>query len=276
VGQQPLPLASLPKLLVLGLCWGDEQASTACVDLPASLTRLSVAGKVQAAAVPAGVRQLTITDPVMCPGIVQALPAMRSLQALKLCFTRRSPPDVESLLPTVSVLKGLTGLTCVRFRNGFEQVPASTFRDVELGRALAQLTGLHELKCRCVQFDASGALHLSVLTQLTKLKMAESRSGINGLVVCSLGLCLTNLQALDVTFCGVQTQAVIPVLARLPQLRQLSMTGNEVVVDDVGFMRFSDSASLTSIGLDLDTHDISDEALDRFRQVMPHVKLEFD
>lgn len=229
----------------------------------------------QAAAVPAGISLLKITDPALCPSLVEALPALESLQALKLRFSRRSPPGVESLLPVVSVLKGLTGLTCVSIGNGYEQLPASTIKGVELGRVLAQLSSLRELKCSDVEFDTSDALHLSALTQLTRLKVLGGSWGFNDLVVSSIALCLTNLALLDVGFCGLQTQAVFPVLARLPKLRRLEVVGNEVVVDDVGLMLFTSCQSLTTIRFDVDAHNVSKEALAEFGQVMPHVEVDF-
>jgi hypothetical protein len=234
VGQLPVSLASLTKLESLSLTWEGEQASTAQVDLPATLTQLSVGGNVHAGAVPAGVRLLHMTDPALSPSIVDALPALESLQALNIRCTWRSPSSVEALLPVVSALKRLTGLTSVSIGNGFEQLPVSTFKGVELCHVLAQLSNLRQLKYSQVKFDSSDAMHLSKLTQLIYLDVLDGGLGFNDVVVASLALCLTNLEVLEIGFCGLQTQGVFPVLARLAKLRCFEVLGNKVVLDDVG------------------------------------------
>lgn len=61
--QQPMPLGFLTKLEVLTLPWGGQQASTAHVDLPATLTNMCLGGRVQTAAVPASICYMVLINP---------------------------------------------------------------------------------------------------------------------------------------------------------------------------------------------------------------------
>lgn len=83
-----------------------------------------------------------------------------------------------------------------------------------------------------------------------------------------MALCLTNLRALDLRYCGLKTQAAFPVLATLPKLQEWVLYGNDVTVDDVGLLRFVASTSLTKLGIP-EGSSVTDEAEQRVRAPMP-------
>jgi hypothetical protein len=270
-GQQAIPLAFLPRLESLRLFWEGEQASTARVDLPVTLTKLCVRGRVQtAAAVPAGVCYMELIDPALCTDLVNALPALSGLTTLKLRFTECSPEGVESFAPIVSVLTALSCLSKISVDNGLAQLSASTCQSAGFGRALGQLVSLRKVKFVGWRFDTTDALHLSALMQLTSLNVFCSGSGFNDMVVSSIAVCSTSLESLDISCCGVQSQYVFPVLAKLPKLRSLFMSGNDVIVDDLGLMRFASSTSLTRLELPI-TRDVTNNGMTRFYEAIePH------
>jgi hypothetical protein len=266
-----MPLAFLTRLESLSLSWEGEQASTAHVDLPATLTQLCIGGKVQTGGVPAGICHMVLIDPALCTGVVEALPALDSLSTLKLRFRMSSPENVESLAPVVSLLTALSCLSRVHICNGFERLSASTCKSAGFGRALAQLSSLRKVKFNEWELDATDALHLSALTQLTKLHVYGGGSGFDDVVVSSLAVCLTDLVILDIHFCGLDTQAVFPVLAKLPRLRDLSLWGDDGTVDDMGLMRFASSTTLTKIELP-QANEVTEEGKLQFHEATRSTK----
>lgn len=47
--------------------------------------------------------------------------------------------------------------------------------------------------------------------------------------------------------CGLSTQALLPVVARMPHLQQLGLSGNSIQMNDLGLSRLSALSALTNI-----------------------------
>lgn len=263
---QEVPCAALSRLVSLHVTWEGDRVMQ--VTLPTTLTHLWLEGHLEAPVVPDGLQHAGVTNPALCMDLFTGLSALTALDAVTMFFNEQSPATLASLLPVVSELPRLTGLTRLSVDNDFERLPDEVCTAAGFGRGVAALTGLRDLHFNQIELAEADALHLSVLTALTKLHVFDGGDGVSDMVVSSIALCLTKLRVLDLRFCGLKTQAAFPVIAALPELRDLSLYGNDVVVNDTGLLRFSSSTSLTKLGFPEEV-ELTDEGEKQFHASMP-------
>lgn len=256
----------LPRLVSLACLWYGQGVLS--VDVPAGLTHLRLGGRVRADSVPRLLRHAELTDPSLCLGLLEALPALTGLVALGFKFASAACASLQQLSPVVSVLGCLKGLTSLSLLNYPSHLTPEGWCMSGLGRVLAQLPRLQDIQCEDVAFDAADALHLSVLTALTKLDVMEGGEGITDEVVTKWAQRLTDLIRLKCLFGGLKMQESFAALASMPNLRELYTYGNEAKVDDAGLMLFTTSTSLTRLRFD-EEHMVSKEAMAEFLRLKP-------
>lgn len=98
--------------------------------------------------------------------------------------------------------------------------------------AVGQLRRLIELSCDGVMLFEMDALHLSSLTNLTRLHLESA--GLTDLVATTFAANFTKLHELLLGYNNIKPQAVFAVVAKLLDLKVLDFGANEVVVDDAG------------------------------------------
>jgi len=100
---------------------------------------------------------------------------------------------------------------------------------------LAGLTKLQVLQLELLEGDiaARDCMHLSSLSDLTHLELKYFEGAVDDTVAVALALSLPQLRHLDLTECGLQSDAVLAVLAQREQLTELHLSGNSGLSDGV-------------------------------------------
>lgn len=135
-----------------------------------------------------------------------------------------SQQDLHNLMQGVAAVTTLTKLVLYFSADATGEVDiCSHFTDL---RALLQLRV-------CVFYEAEvdvckdDALHLTSVTTLVKLDLSDFKYGVTDVAATALACSLTKLQHLSLRACGLETMAVVPVIARhLKCLTYLDLSSN--------------------------------------------------
>jgi len=100
---------------------------------------------------------------------------------------------------------------------------------------LAGLTKLQVLQLELLEGDiaARDCMHLSSLSNLSRLDLKCFEGAVGDAVAVALALSLPQLRHLDLTGCGLQTDSVLAALAQREQLTELHLGGNSGISEDM-------------------------------------------
>lgn len=136
--------------------------------------------------------------------------------------------EVSSVFAGIARATALTALH-VRVPGNEDEGPVSFCR---------HLTGLTKLQELCLYYcdgtvAARDCMQLSVLTGLTHLALEGLSPAVDDTVAVALTLNMPKLQSLNLIDCGLQSDAVMPVLLHRVQLTRVHLYGNPGVCDRV-------------------------------------------
>lgn len=165
----------------------------------------------------------------------------------------------------ISTATQLTGLTLDLYNTGM--VSLTRTARLQLGVCLEGLVNLERLLLSASRFPDNDLVKLKALTKLTRLSL--SNSGASDLAVSALACNLLRLQVLELRSCGMRTQAFLPPIAALPDLRQLDLEETDFGLTDLGLMQLT---SLTKLSyLWLGERQLTAEGVDAFLLAMPRL-----
>jgi len=192
--------------------------------LPPQLSRLGITGDV---GVQGDLRDIRILELVPDGhddlAMLQVLGNMPLLHILYVQLFIFEPVDQSDLAGIAAALGKATALTSLTLDfQSTKLAPEIDFSGVPLCAQVCKLQQLRGLKLVNVSLCPRDVLHLSKLTALTSLHMDVSK-GVVDVGAVALACELTGLQVLRLTSLGVTTAAVLPVLGRLQELRELDL-----------------------------------------------------
>jgi hypothetical protein len=282
--QRSLSFAHMKNLLELkvGVVAGKPAAVLLRLVLPPDLTCLTTGNHVDVVELPVGISEMHLFNGHQCLGLVRKLPSLQAVSKFVLyCTHEPSIPLPESralfrseLMPVFATLGCLTTLTCVEFENHI--VPSALFLKLPMGQALGQLRQLVKFSCFDMSFSEQDVMHLSSLTNLTQLHLQGAGRKLSDLVACTIAANCPRLQRLSFAFAGIKTQAIFGVVAKLMDMEQFNIVGNDVAVTELGLFQLTSLKKLTDLGLP-EGHQVAQDFVDRFLHVMPQLTyLNFD
>lgn len=170
--------------------------------------------------------------------------------------------------PAVAVISAatqLTGLTLDLTESSMLREGRRVTATLHLGRVLKGLVNLEELILQANDAPTVDLIELTALTKLTNLSLCNC--GATDLVVSALACRLLRLQKLDLQYCAMRTQAFLPPIGALPDLRDLDLCENTFKLTDLGLMQLSRLTKLTHLLFDKET--VSSEAVAAFLAAVP-------
>lgn len=172
---------------------------------------------------------------------------------------------MQSVVGSVKAATHLTGLT---FDITDRQVLPSNLpatAHLQLGATMGRLVNLEQLVLKAESASTADVIKLTALTKLTHLSLQSG--GADAMAVSALACRLLRLQKLELQYCSMRTQAFIPPIGALPDLRDLDLCENLFLLTDLGLMQLSRLTKLTHLLFDKDT--VSAEAVAAFLAAVP-------
>jgi hypothetical protein len=271
-----LQMSHLTKLQSLYLTVSDGISAQS--QLPACLAALTVTGPAEAVPGLSQLQRLHLGDAHAAMPLLQHTKQQPMLQRLDLALHSCSPGKVED------ALAACTGLTKLHLYNKHwylfgipaeERGPSNCVVLSGLQLQLHKLTRLQRMKLTQVRWDFEGFSQLTVLTNLTFLKL-------NTCDIAELGMAvvfqrLTGLRKLGLETCLPANNFLLMAMACLTNLECLCVSYHHLAFTDVNLPLLSPLTKLTRLALDAETSDegdplVSEAVNDAFMAGMPHLK----
>lgn len=260
-GTQAVHLEHLTALSSLDLTWpcypgqsdGFGQATLpSCITSPA----ISAFG----ANLPAQLHMLKADMASISTGVLRQLQHTPQLEALQLDGTIDVTPDIleaedrgvyldlKPLAPPAAVQATLEGLAACTRLTRLELTCMDMFKQQQrFARVLQRLRSLKALWMHATDVSEEAVLGVAALTNLESLWIYDCRAGVTDEVALAVVPALTQLTALSFKKCSLRTEAVLPAVAALTNLKDLSFAGNPVQMTLQGLLKLTGLTALESL-----------------------------
>jgi len=224
--------------------------------LPENLVQFYVRGPVDVHP-SSNLQALDVSDPQKSLGLMRFLPNLPQLRKLKVCMSAYEDDDsVADVFAAIQQATQVRKLDWNIMHLGLDaEDNAALATELQLGSVLGGLTHLEKLHLQLDGIPESEVLQLTALTQLTELCLDYCFKGVTDVVVVALAVRLKELRVLSLRNCGLQSQAVLPALASLQSLSELTVDyinigppkSSGLVVTDEGLQLLTTLTCLTQL-----------------------------
>jgi hypothetical protein len=260
-GSQAVSLEHLSALKTLDLKWAwypGQAGGCGQATLPPCITQLKLAAF--SANLPAQLRMLRADTPSISTGVLRQLQHTQHLEALELDGTIDVPPwvleaqdrgshvDLSVSAPPAAVQATLDGLAACTRLTQLQLTCMDMFeRQPQFDGTLQCLRSLQALWMYGTDVSEQAVLGLSALTNLTSLCVSNCRAGFTDEAAVAVLPALTKLTVLRLKKCSLCTEEVLPAVAALTNLQELSFAGNPVQMMLRGLMQLTGLTALESL-----------------------------